>query len=644
MSLLSTIQQENDIRKLPPESLTLLAEEIRTFLITSVAETGGHLASNLGTVELTIALHRCMNFPEDKLIFDVGHQSYTHKILTGRKEAFHRLRQYGGISGFPKSEESDADAFNTGHSSTSLSASLGYAEARQLRGTHEKICAVIGDGSLTGGMVYEALDQMSSLKSNLLIVLNDNEMSIAHNVGGMSMSLSRFRVGKSYNRLKNGVENRLMSIPDVGERLTRSIKSSKDRLRNLIVPNTIFDEMGITYIGPIDGHDIASMIEIFSDAFTLAHPVLVHVKTKKGKGYPLAERYPEHFHGVGPFDPATGRALQKKTAPTYTSIFSRKMVELGRKHENLVAITAAMAHGTGLRAFQREFPDRTFDVGIAEQHAVTFAAGLAKGGYLPVFAVYSSFLQRGFDQILHDVCLQHLHVIFCLDRSGIVGEDGETHQGIYDTAYLSLMPGLDVIAPKSAEELEMAMDYAVSAEDPVAIRYPKGTAAGNFPEDRHRLIRGKSEIVQFEKKVGSFPCRRTVLIAVGSMVAVSFRISQRIMRETGYQPEVVNVRFIRPLDKERILEILKKADLICVLEEAVRQGSVGEAVGYILGENLGEIRNARQGTVPEMLHFCLKDEIIPHGSREILLEKEGLGEEELYQKILKEVRRSPITE
>ncbi len=628
MSLLDQIENENDINKLSTGSLPLLADEIREFLIDSVSKTGGHLASNLGVVELTIALHRCMKFPEDKLIFDVGHQSYTHKILTGRKNDFYKLRQFGGISGFPKSEESDADAFNTGHSSTSLSAAVGLAEVRQLNHTNEKVCAVIGDGSLTGGMCYEALDQMEQLKSNLVIILNDNGMSISQNVGSFSTNLSKFRVGKPYNRLKSGVENTLMNIPDVGRKLTKGVKHSKDRLRNLIVPETVFDEMGITYVGPIDGHDINSMIEIFDDAFKINHPILIHVKTQKGKGYQPAERYPEHFHGVGPFNPVTGRATAVKNAPSYTDIFSKTLVELGHENEKIVAITAAMAVGTGIRQFQKEFPERTFDVGIAEQHAVTFAAGLAKGGMIPVFAVYSSFLQRAFDQVLHDVCLQKLHVIFAVDRAGIVGEDGETHQGIYDTAYLSLMPNMTVVAPKGACELEKALQFAVKFDAPIAIRYPRGMAYNIVDDNSQQIVYGKSEVINFEKTVGTTSTKSLAILAVGSMVKIAIGVRNSISSKTGYLPEVINMRFVKPLDKMRIIETINHFDVVAVIEEAVRQGSVGEAVGYEMGMCNSKSR---------LLHFCLKDESVPHGKRVRLLENEGLGEDEILNCIMENI-------
>ncbi len=646
MKFLDKIDKENDIKKIDSADLPALAGEIRQFLLENVSKTGGHLASNLGAVELTMALHRCMNLPEDKIIFDVGHQSYTHKILTGRKNEFYKLRQFGGMSGFPKASESDTDAFNTGHSSTSVSAALGLAKARDLKGTDEKIAVVIGDGSMTGGMVFEALDQLSLLKSSFLIVLNDNEMSISHNVGGLSSSLSRFRVGKSYNELKSNVENALLDIPSVGLKMAKGIKKSKDSLKNLLVPGTIFGDMGLTYVGPIDGHDIPSMVEIFEDAFALNRPVIVHVKTVKGKGYKIAERYPEHFHGLGPFDPETGHALYPKKAPSYTDIFSRKLLSIGNKNKDVVAITAAMSRGTGVRAFQKAFPERAFDVGIAEQHALTFAAGLAKGGMIPFVAIYSSFLQRGYDQLLHDVCLQKLHVIVMIDRSGIVGEDGETHNGIYDTAYLRSIPNLTIIAPKGAKELEEAMDFAIEYDGPVAIKYPKGAAYTGLDEVNQKFIEGRSEVVNFSTQVGEVHLKKLAIIAVGNMVKTAVNVRDRIKENYNYEPEVINLRFINPLDIERIRETIRDFDVIAVMEESVKRGSIGEAVGYEmaqLGIQTVENQEEKSGLNTEadkkeettrLLHFCIEEETVQHGSVSRLKEALGLDEDSIYNKII----------
>ena len=632
LSILDRINHENDIKNIDMSDMPELAAEIRAFIIANVAKTGGHLASNLGAVELTMALHRCMNLPNDKIIFDVGHQSYTHKILTGRKDDFYKLRTYGGISGFPKTCESSSDAFNTGHSSTSISAAFGLAKARELSGSHERIAAVIGDGSMTGGMVYEALDQISSLKSNCLIVLNDNEMSISENVGGLSSTLSKFRVGKSYNELKSNVENALLDIPTVGQKVAKGIKKSKDSIKNLIVPGTIFGDMGITYLGPIDGHDTEKMVEIFERAFRLNRPVIVHIKTVKGKGYRFAERYPEHFHGVGPFNPETGKSIKTKSSDSYTDIFAKKLVKLGEKNDKILAITAAMSRGTGVRSFQKAFPDRCFDVGIAEQHAMTFAAGLAAGGFIPVVAIYSSFLQRGYDQLLHDVALQKLHVIVMIDRSGIVGEDGETHMGIYDTAYLRSIPNLTVIAPKGAKELEEAMDFAIAHDGPVAIKYPKGAAYEGLNDKNFQFIEGRSEVINFSSQVGEASCKSLAIMAVGSMVKTGVEIRDRLKEETGYEPQLINVRFINPLDIERIRETTEEFDYIAVLEESIKRGSVGEAVGY-------EIASLNSEKKAKLLHYCIEAETVQHGSVNRLKSELGLDTESIYKDIYHEVTK-----
>ena len=624
MSVLDKINKENDIKNISMSEMPMLAQEIRQFLIDNISKTGGHLASNLGSVELTLALHRCLTFPEDKVVFDVGHQAYTHKILTGRKDEFYKLRQFGGMSGFPKSSESDTDSFNTGHSSTSISAALGMAEARDLIGGNERICAVIGDGSMTGGMAYEALDHLSELKTGCLIILNDNEMSISQNVGGLSNSLSRFRVGQSYNELKSHVENALLDIPSVGKKMAKGIKKSKDSIKNLLVPGTMFGDMGITYIGPIDGHDVEAMVNIFEDAFKLNRPVIVHVKTVKGKGYRIAERYPEHFHGVGPFDPETGRSLRQKTKDTYTDIFSKTLVKAGEKNEKIVAITAAMSRGTGVRAFQKAFPKRTFDVGIAEQHALTFAAGLAKGGLIPVVAIYSSFVQRAYDQLLHDICLQKLHVILMIDRSGIVGEDGETHMGIYDTAYLRSIPNLTVIAPKGGQELVEAFNFALTMDGPVAIKYPKGIAYAELDDKNVQFIQGRSEVINFSSQVGETTCKKLAIIAVGNMVETAVKVRDRVKEETNYLPELINLRFINPLDVERIRETISSFDYIAIIEESVKRGSVGEAVAYEM---------AGMETDCRLLHFCINEETVNHGSVSKLREVLRLDVDSIYERI-----------
>ncbi|MBR1675008.1 MAG: 1-deoxy-D-xylulose-5-phosphate synthase [Eubacterium sp.] len=661
MSLLKEIKHENDIKKLPEESMDELASEIRSFIIEKVSEHGGHLAANLGVVELTMALHRCMDFPEDKLIFDVGHQAYTHKILTGRRKDFDSLRELEGLSGFPKRRENPCDAFDTGHSSTSISAAVGLAAARDLRGTNEKICAVIGDGSMTGGMVYEACNQLSQLKSNLVIILNDNEMSIDRNVGGVSKYLNRMRVGASYNEFKTNLENVLMNIPEVGEKMAKGLKKSKDSIKGLFVQGSFVEEMGITYIGPVDGHNIKEMTKTFRKAFRLNKPILVHVRTTKGAGYKYAEKYPEHFHGVDPFDIETGISLTRKTRATYTDVFGKKLRTLGEENEKIVAITAAMAHGTGVSYFQKSFPERTFDVGIAEQHAVTFAAGLAAGGFIPVVAIYSSFLQRAYDQILHDVCLQGLHVIFAIDRSGIVGRDGETHQGIYDDAYLADMPGLIVIEPKNAFELSAAFDLAVSCDGPVAIKYSRGYAYRGLISNE-KLEVGKAEIIS-----GCIPesCRstdkvqtaeaetsnvseqtekkRVALFACGNMVEEAVKCCDKLISQAGIEPLFVNARFIKPLDETMLRNITGKFDIIAFAEETCEAGSFGERAVVIIQDELSKLLTGEKyelGStkedirIPKVINFCIKEETVPQGSVDELRDQLGISADKMAETIM----------
>ena len=470
--ILEKIKKPNDIHKIPLKDFEPLAAEIRDFLIRSVSRTGGHLASNLGVVELTLALHNVLDFPEDKLIWDVGHQAYTHKILTGRKDEFKNLRQEGGLSGFPKRSESPCDAYDAGHSSNSISAGLGYVHARDILGQKHHVVSVIGDGALTGGMAYEALNNAAELKTNFIIIINDNNMSISRNVGGMSTYLSALRTAEAYTGMKMGVTKALKKVPKVGTALVDTMRKTKSSVKQLFIPGMLFENMGLTYLGPVDGHNMRQMMKLFNEAKRVEGPVVVHVLTKKGRGYEPASAHPDRFHGTGPFDIKTGRALQKKTVPGYTDVFSKALVSLGEKNKKLTAITAAMPDGTGLVEFSRRFPDRFFDVGIAEEHAVSFAAGLALGGLVPVVAIYSSFLQRAVDQILHDVCMQKLHVIFAVDRAGLVGADGETHQGCFDLSYLSMMPNMTVLAPKNDRELEEMLAFAVSFDGPIAIRYP----------------------------------------------------------------------------------------------------------------------------------------------------------------------------
>lgn len=596
MELLDKIKEPNDIKQFDVEYWEPLADEIRTFLLNHISKTGGHLASNLGCVELTMALHLVLNLPKDKIIWDVGHQSYTHKILTGRQEQFDTLRQFGGMSGFPKRVESDTDVFETGHSSTSISAAIGMAKANELIQKESSIVAVIGDGSFTGGLTYEALNNLARLKSSCVIILNDNEMSIDENVGGMSSYLNKIRVGQAYNDVKSGVEKGLLNIPGIGEGLAKFIKRGKDSIKGLLVPGMFFEDLGITYIGPIDGHNISQMVDTFEAAIRLKRPVVVHVKTIKGKGYRYAEKYPKYFHGVAPFDLKTGKALKKKEKMTNTDVFGRKLLELGEKYPNLVAITAAMASGTGLEKFANVYPKRFFDVGIAEQHAVTFAAGLASEGMIPVVAVYSSFLQRAYDQILHDVCLQKLHVIFAIDRSGLVGEDGATHQGIFDTAYLTQIPGMTVLAPKNRYELTRVMEYAMEYDGPIAIRYSKGDAYYGLKEHQELIEYGRSEII--------FKGNTVALVAVGNMVETAVEVYEKL-KEKGQEITVINARFVKPLDEELLKRLAEEHTAVITLEEHIYQGGYGQAVSSFY------MRNGIKAV--KVRNLAIEDVFVEHG-------------------------------
>lgn len=591
---LDRINEANDIKKIEPEAYDALASEIRSFIIESVSEHGGHLASNLGVVELTMALHLCMDFPNDKLIWDVGHQAYTHKLLTGRKEDFSGLRTFGGMSGFPKHKESPCDAFDTGHSSTSISAALGYARARDLKGEDRTVVAVIGDGSLTGGMAYEALNNVSHLKSNMIIVLNDNKMSISENVGGLSKHLTALRTRESYMDFKMDVEKKLKQIPHVGDSVARSVKKSKDSIRQLFVKGGFFEDFGIKYIGPIDGHDIKEMVRVLNALKRLNEPVVMHVVTQKGRGYVPAEKNPSAFHGVGSFDIATGESLASKSL-TYTSVFSKTICRLGKAHPDVVTICAAMPDGTGLTAFKKHFPGRFFDVGIAEQHAVTFAAGLAAGGMHPFVAVYSSFLQRAYDQIIHDVCIQNLPVVFCVDRAGLVGADGETHQGIFDLSYLSMIPNMTVCAPKNKYELYDMLYFAYQYHGPIAIRYPRGSAYEGFKNMRPPIEYGKSELM--------FEGEKIALVAVGSMVQTAVQVREKLL-DKGINATVVNARFVCPLDTECLDRLSRDHQWIVTMEENVLKGGFGEACGDYLLAKHEDVR---------LIHVGVPDVYVEHG-------------------------------
>lgn len=618
--LLEKINEVNDIKNIEKEQLPELAQEIRDFLIENISKTGGHLASNLGVVELTMALHLAFDLPKDKIIWDVGHQSYTHKILTGRKEGFGQLRKFGGMSGFPKRKESDCDAFDTGHSSTSISAGLGYVCAREVNGEDYSVISVIGDGALTGGMAYEALNNASQLKSNFIIVLNDNNMSISENVGGISSYLSNIRTAEKYTGLKNGVENTLNKIPVYGDKLIKGLRNTKQGIKQFLVPGMFFEEMGITYLGPVDGHNISQMLRVFKDAKKVAGPVLVHVLTKKGKGFGPAERMPSRFHGAEPFDTETGLPLARKKKASYTDVFSTVMCKMGARDSKLVAVTAAMPDGTGLKRFRNMYRDRFFDVGIAEEHAVTFAAGLAAGGLKPVVAVYSSFLQRAFDQVIHDVCIQNLHVVFAVDRAGLVGSDGETHQGLFDLSYLSSIPNMCVMAPKNKWELADMLKYAISYEGPIALRYPRGEAFDGLQEFRAPIKFGKSELIYDENGVA--------LVAVGSMVATALSVRE-MMKALGYHCTIVNSRFVKPIDEAMLDYLAKDHRLVVTMEENIKNGGFGEKVLEYYNETEADVK---------VLQIALPDDYIEHGNVEILKKEACIDAESIFKKIIAQYR------
>lgn len=613
--VLDKIQRPNDVKELKEQELPILADEIRQFIIDKVSDNGGHLASNLGVVELTIALHRCLNFPQDKLIWDVGHQSYTHKILTGRKNGFDSLRKYHGMSGFPKRDESNCDAFDTGHSSTSLSAGLGMVCARELKKEKYKVVSVIGDGSLTGGLAFEALNNAASLKSNYIMILNDNHMSISENVGGLSHYLAGVRTAKGYTNFKKNVKASLSKMNAIGEELERNIRRAKSMLKQVFIPGMFFEDMGITYLGPIDGHNIEALTEVIEDAKQVEGAVLIHVITEKGKGYEPAQFHPESYHGVGPFIKKNGMAKKPKEEATYTDIFAKTICELAQTHEKLVTITAAMMDGCGLKGFAKRFPDRFFDVGIAEEHAVTFACGLAAGGFHPFFAVYSSFLQRGYDQILHDMCMQNLPVTLMLDRAGLVGNDGETHQGVFDLSYLTMIPNMTVFAPKNRYEFQDAIAFAADFEAPMAIRYPKTDAVRVLKEYREPIKLGKSEWI----RRGS----RVALLAIGTMVETAMEVEELLAKD-GIDATVVNLRFAKPLDYEMLDEVLDYHRLIVTMEENVLSGGVGEHICRYVEMHSTGVRVIACG---------IPDKFIHQGSIKELLEETGLDAQSIYQKI-----------
>lgn len=613
--MLEKIQKPNDIKKIPADQLPALADEIREFIIESLSKTGGHLASNLGVVELTIAMHRVFDLPKDKLIWDVGHQSYTHKILTGRKDGFETLRREGGISGFPKRSESDCDVFDTGHSSTSISAGVGYVRARELKKENYSVISIIGDGALTGGMAYEALNNAASLKSNFIIVLNDNEMSITENVGGMSSYLSGLRTASAYTDFKMDVTKALNRIPGIGPGMVDAMRKTKSSIKQIIIPGMLFEDMGLTYLGPVDGHNIPQLIKTFQEAKRFEGPILVHVLTQKGRGYEPAMRHPARFHGAGPFDVKTGLPVGKSN-PTYTDVFSTVMRKMGDRRKDVAAVTAAMMTGVGLKRFSNMFPDRCFDVGIAEEHAVTFAAALSLGGITPVVAIYSSFLQRAYDQIMHDVCMQNLHVVFAIDRAGLVGYDGETHHGIFDLSYLGSMPNMTILAPKNLWELSDMIKFAVDYDGPIAVRYPRGEAYTGLKEFCAPICLGKSEVIH----EGS----RVALLAVGSMVKMAEEVQKQLKERMDMDAALVNARFVKPIDEELLRSFADTYELVVTLEENVKDGGFGERV----------LAFAEEEDLPFGVEIiALPDRFIPHGSVLYQMKQVGFTPEDICGRI-----------
>lgn len=613
--ILEKINGPQDIKKLNKAELETLAQEIRGFLIEKISTTGGHLASNLGVVELTMAMYLTFDLPKDKIIWDVGHQSYTHKILSGRKAEFDVLRQYKGMSGFPKTKESPCDAFNTGHSSTSISAGLGMAQGRDLQGENYSIVSVIGDGALTGGMAYEALNNAARLKKNFIIILNDNNMSISENVGGMSKYLSSIRTGVSYNDLKKNVTNILEKIPVLGDKVIDKISRTKQGIKQLIIPGMLFENMGLTYLGPVDGHDIKQLCKVLHEARKLDHAVIIHVMTKKGKGYRPAEKNPSRFHGVDPFDVNSGKCRKEKIYPSYTDVFSKELCRLAEKNPKIVAVTAAMPDGTGLNRFGQMYPSRFFDVGIAEEHAVTSAAGMAAAGLKPVVAVYSSFLQRAYDQIVHDVCLQNLPVVFAVDRAGLVGSDGETHQGIFDLSYLTSIPNMCVLAPKNLWEFRKELAFALEYDGPIALRYPRGEAYRGLKEFDSPVEYGKGELL--------YKGNAIALLAVGSMVSTAEHIREKLAAD-GLDCTLANARFIKPIDFELVDRLAREHELIVTLEENVLQGGFGLAVTGYIHQYYPQVK---------ALNIALPDAYVEHGNVSILREDLGIDSDSIIRTV-----------
>ena len=607
----------DDLRKMDYDDLELLTYEIRDFLVEEVSKSGGHLSSNLGVVELSIALHRAFDTPKDKLIWDVGHQTYVHKILTGRAQRFDSLRKFGGMSGFPKMSESKFDIFDTGHSSTSLSLGLGLAVARDLSGEDYNVITVIGDGAMTGGLAFEALNNAGNIDTNMIVVLNDNGMSISPNTGGLSKYLGRLRSSRKYISMKAQIKKNVSRVPLIGEGMVASMQHARDSIKYAVIDGVLFEELGFRYFGPVDGHDIKEMCETFELAKEAEGPVLIHVMTQKGRGYSKAENNPNVFHGIGPFDMETGQPLKKSSIPSYSGVFGNKLIQMAEQNEKIVAVSAAMFEGTGLEKFSREYPKRAFDVGIAEGHAVTFSAGLAKAGMKPFVAVYSTFLQRAYDEIMEDVCLQKLPVVFCIDRAGIVGADGETHHGIFDLSYLKHMPNLTVMAPKDGRELEAMMEFAAEAEGPCAIRYPRGEAE-NFGTDSV-IEAGRAEVIREGKD--------TEIWAIGAMVKKALDAAD-ILEDKGISAGVVNMRFLKPFDLSLLRGSADRFKLIFTLEDNVVSGGAGE-----------EINNLLSDKDVKVLNIGWPDKFIEHGSCEELYEKYGMDANSIAERIAEKFER-----
>ena len=620
---LQGINSPEDLKKLKSYEIKVLADEIREFLVNSISKTGGHLASNLGVVELTLALHTIFDTLQDKIIWDVGHQSYVHKILTGRKNEFNMLRQYDGISGFPKRLESLHDHFDTGHSSTSISAALGMAYARDLNKEKHYVVAVIGDGALTGGMAFEALNHAGQSKKNLIVILNDNEMSISKNVGGLSSYLNKIRTNSIYFRVKDDFENLINNIPGIGKSVMKTAERAKDCIKYFFVPGILFEELGFKYIGPIDGHNYVELCEVLNRCKKISGPILLHVMTTKGKGYLPAEKFPDKFHGIGPFEIDTGKSISSTKAKSYSNIAGDTLIKCAKANKKIIAITAAMPSGTGLVSFGQQFPNRFFDVGIAEQHAVTFAAGMAAMGYKPYFAVYSTFLQRGYDQIIQDVCLQNLPVTFLIDRAGLVGNDGETHHGNFDISFLSTVPNLTIMAPKDGLELEAMIKYSTTGKGPIAIRYPRGTATKVKDFLENDIITGKGEIVY---DGGS----EILIIAVGTMNNTALQICKKLKQEKNIGATLLNPRFIKPMDENLIINYAKSHNKVYIIEDSAKVGGFGHQVQALLNENK---------IFKTINTLALPDKFVQHGDTGTLYRIYGLDVNGIYNKICKDFNR-----